>query len=211
MVPRTLLVVDDDPALEGLVQDALPVCRVVAAGGVGEALRAVRTHKPPVVALSMALTMGGATMDGATMDGAASGDGHRNGVAQDGLDALSLILGEAPSIKVIALTPQNQRTLAVRAVARGAHDVCCKPIDARELAAVVQRAFQRADLEMEGRRLNTGDAPPTLRALRDETERRALLEALARSGGNLSATARLLGISRPTLYSLLRQHGIRAE
>jgi Transcriptional activator of acetoin/glycerol metabolism len=206
MVPRTLLVVDDDPALEGLVQDALPVCRVVAAGGVGEALRAVRTHKPPVVALSVALTM-----DGATMDGAASGDGRRTGAAQDGLDALSLILGEAPSIKIIALTPQDQRTLAVRAVARGAHDVCCKPIDARELASVVQRAFQRADLEMEGRRLSTGDAPPTLRALRDETERRALLDALARSGGNLSATARLLGISRPTLYSLLRQHGIRAE
>ena len=76
---------------------------------------------------------------------------------------------------------------------------------------MVQRAFQRADLELEGRRLAIGDAPPTLRVLRDETERRALLDTLARSGGNLSATARLLGVSRPTLYSLLRQHGIRAD
>ncbi|MCW2238141.1 helix-turn-helix domain-containing protein [Azospirillum canadense] len=199
MVPRTLLIVDEDPALEGMVQSALPVCRVVSAGGVGEALHAVRAHKPAVVALSVALPSDGA-------DAVPSGDAPR-----DGLDALSLILGEAPSIKVIALTPRDERTLAVRAVARGAHEVCCKPIDAHEFATVVQRAFQRADLEMEGRRLNTGDTPPTLRVLRDETERRALIDALARSGGNLSATARLLGISRPTLYSLLRQHGIRAE
>lgn len=201
MVPRTLLIVDEDPTLEGLVQDALPVCRVVSAGGVGEALRAVRAHKPAVVALSLALSNGSGVEVETPSDPA----------PQDGLDALSLILGEAPSIKVIALTPRGERTLAVRAVARGAHEICCKPIDALELAAVVQRAFQRADLELEGRRLNTGDAPPTLRVLRDETERRALLDALARSGGNLSATARLLGVSRPTLYSLLRQHGIRAE
>ncbi|MBP2295578.1 helix-turn-helix domain-containing protein [Azospirillum rugosum] len=194
MVPRTLLIVDEDPALEGMVQNALPVCRVVSAGGVGEALDAVRAHKPAVVALSVALP-----------------SGETDAAPRDGLDALSLILGEAPSIKVIALTPRDERTLAVRAVARGAHEVCCKPIDAHEFATVVQRAFQRADLELEGRRLNTGDAPPTLRVLRDETERRALIDALARSGGNLSATARLLGISRPTLYSLLRQHGIRAE
>ncbi|WP_448203543.1 helix-turn-helix domain-containing protein [Azospirillum sp. sgz302134] len=202
MVPRTLLVVDDDPALEGLLQDALPVCRVVAAGGVGRALQAVREHRPPVVALSVAATVAASEVVAGNSTAAPP---------SDGLDALTQILGAVPSIKVIALTPRDQRMLAVRAVARGAHDVCCTPIDAGELAIVVQRAFHRADLEQEGRRLNTGDAPPTLRALRDETERRALLDALARSGGNLSATARLLGVSRPTLYSLLRQHGIRAE
>ena len=190
MVPRTLLIADDDPALEGLVQGVLPDCRVVGAeggagGGTEGVLAALHAHRPPVVALSVA--------------------------PPDGLDALSRILNEAPSTKVIALAPADQRLLAVRAVARGAHEVCGKPVDARELAAAVQRAFQRADLEQEGRRLNGGDAPPTLRTLRDETERRALIDALARSGGNLSAAARLLGISRPTLYSLLRQHGIRTD
>ena len=190
MVPRTLLLVDDDPSLERLVQGVLPVCRVVAVGGAGKALDAVREHRPPVVALAV---------------------NDASEQSQEGLDALSQILGEAPSTKVIALTPADRRLTAVRAGARGAHDVCCKPIDAQELASVVQRAFRRADLELEGRRLNSGDAPPTLRVLRDETERRALLDALARSGGNLSATARLLGVSRPTLYSLLRQHGIRAD
>ena len=32
--------------------------------------------------------------------------------------------------------------------------------------------------------------------------------ALGRSGGTLAAAAKLLGISRPTLYSLLDAHGL---
>jgi two-component system, response regulator RegA len=36
-----------------------------------------------------------------------------------------------------------------------------------------------------------------------------LHRALARSGGKLSVAARLMGVSRPTLYDLMRQHGLR--
>lgn len=209
MVPRTLLIVDADPALGEQVRHALPAaCRVVVADHPGEALSVLRAHNPSVVALSVAgddgVNRGGADRIGPDQDGPdrAARDGG-------GLETLSRILREAPATKIIALTPADQRLLAVRAVARGAHEVCSKPIDAQELSIVVRRAFDRADLELEGRRLDTGDAPPPLRVLRDEAERRALLDALARSGGNLSAAARLLGVSRPTLYSLLRQHGVR--
>jgi two-component system NtrC family response regulator len=34
--------------------------------------------------------------------------------------------------------------------------------------------------------------------------------ALVRSNGTLSAAARLLGVSRPTLYGLMEMHGIDA-
>ena len=34
--------------------------------------------------------------------------------------------------------------------------------------------------------------------------------ALARSEGNISPTAKLLGISRPTLYDLIKQYGMQA-
>jgi two-component system NtrC family response regulator len=46
----------------------------------------------------------------------------------------------------------------------------------------------------------------SLREAREQAERAALREALARADGNLSAAARLLEVSRPTLYTLLRQH-----
>ena len=47
-----------------------------------------------------------------------------------------------------------------------------------------------------------------LRTARLKAEREVLDRALARGQGSLSAVARLLGISRPTLYSLLDTHGL---
>jgi two-component system NtrC family response regulator len=54
------------------------------------------------------------------------------------------------------------------------------------------------------------DAALDLRAIRLRAERAALETALARSHGALAAAARLLGISRPTIYALLDTHGMRA-
>ncbi|MFX7306703.1 helix-turn-helix domain-containing protein, partial [Acinetobacter baumannii] len=50
----------------------------------------------------------------------------------------------------------------------------------------------------------------TLRTARARAEREAIERALARSNGSLSAAARLLAISRPTLYGLLETHGLSA-
>ena len=50
-----------------------------------------------------------------------------------------------------------------------------------------------------------------LRAARGRAERDAVHRALARSNGQLTAASRLLGISRPTLYSLLETHGLTPE
>lgn len=49
-----------------------------------------------------------------------------------------------------------------------------------------------------------------LKAIRDEADRRAIRRAIARTEGNISNAARLLGISRPTLYDLIKQHGLQA-
>ena len=40
-------------------------------------------------------------------------------------------------------------------------------------------------------------------------DRKMIRHALARSEGNISNTARLLGISRPTLYDLLKQYDLQ--
>lgn len=186
MVPRTLLIADDVPDLASRLRDAVPVAEVLLAREHDQAFDLLRRHRPPVVVLPV---------EGET----------------DGLVTLSRLLAEAPATKIVALTPPDRRILAVRAVARGAHDLCAAPPDPDELASAVRRAFQRADLELEGRRLTGPDTPPSLKVLREDMERRAMLDALARAGGNLSATARLLGVSRPTLYALMKQHGVRVE
>jgi two-component system NtrC family response regulator len=42
-----------------------------------------------------------------------------------------------------------------------------------------------------------------------EAERRAVTRAWAEADGNVSQASKLLGVSRPTLYKLLRDHGLR--
>jgi two-component system NtrC family response regulator len=50
-----------------------------------------------------------------------------------------------------------------------------------------------------------------LRIVRQSAETHAIRQALVRAGGNISRTAELLGVTRPTLYDLMAKYGIRAE
>jgi two-component system NtrC family response regulator len=51
----------------------------------------------------------------------------------------------------------------------------------------------------------------TLREVRAEAERKAIMHALAVCDGNVSAAAARLGISRPTLYDLIERLGLGAQ
>ncbi|HDH99949.1 MAG: PEP-CTERM-box response regulator transcription factor [Candidatus Latescibacterota bacterium] len=51
----------------------------------------------------------------------------------------------------------------------------------------------------------------TLREAKDRLEREMIREALERTGGNISRSARELGISRATLHDLLKKHNIDLE
>ncbi|WP_375398334.1 PEP-CTERM-box response regulator transcription factor [uncultured Sphingomonas sp.] len=64
-----------------------------------------------------------------------------------------------------------------------------------------------ADLDLE-----SGGAPEpiNLKAVREIADRKAIRHALARAEGNISNTAKLLGISRPTLYDLLKSYDLHA-
>jgi two-component system NtrC family response regulator len=55
-----------------------------------------------------------------------------------------------------------------------------------------------------------GAIPINLRAAREVADRRAIRQALARTDNNISGAAKLLGISRPTLYDLLKQYHLQA-
>ncbi|THD37915.1 MAG: PEP-CTERM-box response regulator transcription factor [Sphingomonas sp.] len=65
-----------------------------------------------------------------------------------------------------------------------------------------------ADLDLGG-----SDEPEAinLKAVRETADRKAIRHALARAEGNISNTAKLLGISRPTLYDLLKSYDLQAQ
>jgi len=79
----------------------------------------------------------------------------------------------------------------------------------RAVVMAEQRMIDGADLELAPAAESLPDLD--LRAARLRAEREVIQIALARSNFTLSVAARLLGISRPTLYGLMEVHGIEAE
>ena len=90
------------------------------------------------------------------------------------------------------------------------------PGNVRELENRVKRAVIMADAKLIGAEdldlapTDEGEAPLNLKSAREHSDRKVIRHALARSEGNISGTARMLGISRPTLYDLLKQYAIHA-
>jgi two-component system NtrC family response regulator len=91
------------------------------------------------------------------------------------------------------------------------------PGNIRELENRLKRAVIMTDGKMisaEDLELPCGtDEPPpsiNLRAAREVADRRAIRQAMSRTDNNISSAAKLLGISRPTLYDLLKQYQLSA-
>jgi two-component system NtrC family response regulator len=105
---------------------------------------------------------------------------------------------------VIGLTP----------AALAALDAWHWPGNVRELENRVKRAVIMADsklvtaADLDLAEEASADDPINLRAVREIADRKAITRAIARTEGNISGAAKLLGISRPTLYDLLKSYDI---
>ena len=87
------------------------------------------------------------------------------------------------------------------------------PGNVREL----ENRLKRAVIMAEGVRLSAADldlvntldeATLTLKFAREAADRQAIRRAIVRTDGNVSLAAKLLAVSRPTLYDLLKQYGM---
>ncbi|MGZ3265360.1 MAG: PEP-CTERM-box response regulator transcription factor [Croceibacterium sp.] len=90
------------------------------------------------------------------------------------------------------------------------------PGNVRELENRVKRAVIMADGKLvTAEDLDLDDAEGSeaealnLKSAREQADRKMIRHALARSEGNISSTAKLLGISRPTLYDLLKHYDLQ--
>jgi two-component system NtrC family response regulator len=111
----------------------------------------------------------------------------------------------------------NPKVQALSAEALAAIDSYAWPGNVREL----ENRMKRAVIMAEGRTVMADDldlpgtAPEepdliNLRAAREIADRRAIRQAMSRTENNISGAAKLLGISRPTLYDLLKQYRLQA-
>jgi two-component system NtrC family response regulator len=129
-----LLMVEDDRGLQRQFRWTFDQYEVVIAEDRDSAIAALRRCEPSVMTLDLGLPPDPDS-------------------PEQGLRILAEVLSLAPATKVIALTGQNDRANAVRAIGLGAYDFLEKPFEPDILALVIARAFRLADLERENRRL----------------------------------------------------------
>jgi len=129
-----LLMVEDDRGLQKQMRWSFDDYEVIFAEDRDSAIAALRRYEPAVMTLDLGLPPDPDTTD-------------------QGFRILEEVMSLAPATKVIALTGQNDRGNAVRAIGLGAYDFFAKPFEAETLGMVIARAFRVADLERENQRL----------------------------------------------------------
>lgn len=180
-VSRPLLLVDDDPTFVRVLARALGSrgFEVITATDFDEARTLTRRHRPRYCVLDLKL-------------------GEENG-----LRLIPELHAMVPDVRVLLLTGYASIATAVEAIKRGAHDYLSKPVD----ADAVVRALLDGDSSDpdENEPPDAPEAPLALRRLEWEHIQRVLTEC----DGNISETARKLGMHRRTLQRKLSKHPVR--
>lgn len=130
-----LLVVEDDLGLQEQLRWTFESFEVVIAGSREEAIALLRRFEPGVVTLDLGLPP----------DPQGS---------SEGLATLREILDLSPMTKVIMVTGNTDRLVAMKAIEQGAYDYYEKPIEPYALQLIIQRAFYLHQLEKEHAVLN---------------------------------------------------------
>jgi two-component system, NtrC family, response regulator len=133
MEKSKILIVEDDEFVAGQMKWALAESHeVFLAEDRLSGLEILGRERPPVVTLDLGLPP-------------SSGD------TTEGFRALGEMLQLQPGLKVMVITGQNEQCNALNAIAQGAYDFFCKPVDMEALKAVIGRAVYVADLERRNR------------------------------------------------------------
>ncbi len=130
-----VLIVDDDPEILAQMKWALgQQYDVLSAEDRAGALETFKSEQPAVTLLDLGLPP------------------HPND-CEEGLAALSELLGIDKSAKVIVISGQGEKKNALQAVGAGAYDFVCKPVDIQELKFLLGRCIYVVQLEREYRKL----------------------------------------------------------
>ena len=112
-----------------------------------------------------------------------------------------------PTTPVVLFTAYAEIELAVQGLKDGAADFVTKPWNNARLLQTLLHAATQTGNQPHNRPDDSPVNPPATTL--EQMEQRMISEALADNGGNLSATAERLGITRQTLYNKLKRHHLQ--
>jgi two-component system NtrC family response regulator len=134
---QKLLIVDDDEEIRTQMKWGLAAdYEIVLAEDRASAVEVFQAERPLVVLLDLGLPPSPSTPD-------------------EGLGALSDFIAFERLTKVIVITGQGEKSIALRAIGAGAYDFLVKPVDMEELKVMVRRGFHVASLEVEFRQMQS--------------------------------------------------------
>jgi len=116
---------------------------------------------------------------------------------ESGLNLISELKQRQPDLEIVMLTGYSSIPTAVEAIKLGALNYLCKPADADDILA----AF---DLQLK-KQLEIPTKPPSV----DRLEWEHIQKVLQENKGNISATARSLGMHRRTLQRKLQKRPVK--
>ena len=173
---RSLLIVEDDLALQKQIKWSLDRFDSVTAHDRESALVQLRKSTPAVVTMDLGLPPDADSVS-------------------EGFKLLEQIMAVDPDIKVIVLTGQNDQANALRAVAMGAYDFFAKPFEPELLNLTVERAFRLFELQSENRRLREMHQPNALFGLITRDPELMRISRTIEKVASSNATVMLLGES----------------
>src|SRR5450830_2083983 len=173
---RSLLIVEDDLALQKQIKWSLDRFESVTAHDRSSALLQLRKCLPAVVTMDLGLPPDADSVS-------------------EGLKLLEQVMAFDPDIKVIVLTGQNDQANALRAVAMGAYDFFAKPFEPELLNLTVERAFRLFELQTENKRLRELHQPDALAGLTTRDPQMMRICRTIEKVATSNATVMLLGES----------------
>jgi DNA-binding NtrC family response regulator len=145
-----------------------------------------------------------------------------------GFDVLRAVRRRSAATEVVMMTAYANVPDAVAAIKLGAYDYVAKPVDADEIALVVARAVEHlrevAEPLAQGAPRATASVRPddaerelglgfrrAVEHARERASREYLVHLLRHFQGNVTHAARRAGMTRESLYRVMRRYGVRAE
>lgn len=119
---------------------------------------------------------------------------------ESGLDIVEPLLAINAALRILILTGYSSIATAVSAIKAGAFDYACKPLDADEILQKLRASESPA---------TSHAAPPESPLSVDRLEWEHIQRVLGEHAGNISATARSLGMHRRTLQRKLQKRPVR--
>ncbi|MDB9948367.1 response regulator [Porticoccaceae bacterium] len=119
---------------------------------------------------------------------------------ESGLAILQQLLTQQPALEIVILTGYSSISTAVEAIKLGATNYLCKPAGMEEIIAAFEvRTGGAAEVPLE-------DSPPSVNRLEWEH----IQKVLNHHEGNISATAKTLGMHRRTLQRKLQKRPVKS-